>query len=347
MSAQQAGVLTSDVDQWRVRIAAAWQRTVESVVEVGRLINESRDQLGATYALLETELPFSSTVAAFLSKIAKNPVLSDPANFAKLPSGINTLYHLTFIEEEELRKQIEHGEISPDFTLNEAKALREPKTAQGRSGSAITKPKESNLVEVGVLSVSIPKSLDKFSQDLAALLEKYKGQISLSRGTSSLAELHRTKLHDLAVQNIAKVEDGIKPVDLETMRIFEDAILFLQKDKDGKYRKEIEIDGKPVQRSCLPTDYPDFKALKKWLGTSEITRGLLLTYCIDKRIPVRYVDTKDIDKEFYIWEQVRLYTAKKDTNGSLKRLRDLAARSTYPNIRKLAHQVLAEIARFG
>ena len=53
-----------------------------------------------------------------------------------------------------------------------------------------------------------------------------------------------------------------------------------------------------------------------------------------------------MDKELYIWEQVRLITEKKDVKGGIKRLRDMASRSTIPKIKSLAQKVLKEVTRF-
>ena len=62
-----------DLAEWRTLIESAWQKSVASVIDVGKLIKQAKDDLGVSYSLLETELPFSSTVAAFLVKIPGNP----------------------------------------------------------------------------------------------------------------------------------------------------------------------------------------------------------------------------------------------------------------------------------
>lgn len=112
-----------EVDQWRASIESAWQKSVQSVIEVGRLVKQAKEELGSSYALLETQLPFSSTVAAFLVKIAERPVLSDAQYYSKLPNGYNTLYYLASVDEETLKEQIDKGEVTPNFTIANAKAL--------------------------------------------------------------------------------------------------------------------------------------------------------------------------------------------------------------------------------
>ena len=105
-----------ELNAWRQKIEAAWHKSVASVIEVGKLIKQAKETLGVSYTLLETELPFSSTVAAFLVKIAEHPVLSNPAYYPKLPNSYNTLYHLAKVDEKQLVKQIESGEmVFPPF----------------------------------------------------------------------------------------------------------------------------------------------------------------------------------------------------------------------------------------
>lgn len=180
-------VYGSQLDDWRNRIEAAWQRSVASVIEVGKLVKQAKEELGVSYNLLETELPFSSTVAAFLIKIAEHPVLSNPAYYPKLPNSYNTLYHLASVDEQQLIQQIESGEITPDYTLHSAKTLRgvSPKTAKSKTEPA--KQKEARY-DVGVISISEPQKLNQFEAELAALLEKYGGTIAITHKQNSLAE---------------------------------------------------------------------------------------------------------------------------------------------------------------
>lgn len=43
-------------DEWKHRIEDAWQKSVASVIEVGKLIKQAKEELGASFSLLETEL---------------------------------------------------------------------------------------------------------------------------------------------------------------------------------------------------------------------------------------------------------------------------------------------------
>ena len=111
-------------------------------------------------------------------------------------------------------------------------------------------------------------------------------------------------------------------------------------------KKEFALNGELVTRVVLPDDYVDLKRLRKLLGIEHITRGQLKKWCNDHHVPCQFSDLASMDKDFYIWEQVRLVTENKDVKGGLKRLRNLATRSTVPKIRALSQRLLNELTRF-
>jgi hypothetical protein len=332
---------------WRSRIESAWQKSVASVIEVGNLIKQAKDDLGVSYSLLETELPFSSTVAAFLIKIAQHPVLSDPIYYARLPNSYNTLYHLTSVDEKQLVKQIEAGEITPNYTLASAKYLREasPKKVAAQVEAPVVK--KTAMYDVGTLSIAAPHNIAQFETDLAELLAKYKGSIALTYKEHSLAEWHREIIHQKALEKIAKSESELKEISLEQIRMLEDAAHYLQKEKNQKHKREIVIDGELITRTCLPDDYKDFGPITKLLGRKEISRGYMKKWCIENKVPNQFTELKSMDKDLYVWEQVRLIAEKKDVKGATKRLKDLASRSTITRIKNLAQQALDEVTRFN
>jgi len=335
-----------ELANWRNRIESAWQKSVASVIEVGKLIKQAKDELGVSYNLLETELPFSSTVAAFLVKIAEHPILSNPAYFAKLPNSYNTLYHLTSVDNKQLLKQLESGQITPNYTLSSAKSLRDVSPKSTPTKKAITRINKSITYEVGTISIAEPRNVDAFESDLVALLQKYKGTIAVTHKPNSLAEWHRHLIHQQALEKIATSESELKSISLEEIRMLEDAAHFLSKDKNQKNKAEIVVNGELVTRTSLPTDYKDYKQITKLLKSKDITRGYLKTWCIENKVPNQFTELKSMDKELYIWEQVRLITEKKDVKGGIKRLRDMASRSTIPKIKSLAQKVLKEVTRF-
>jgi len=336
----------SELAEWRGRIETAWSRSVESVIQVGRMVKEAKEVLGVSYSLLETELPFSSTVAAFLVKIAENPVLSNPAYFSRLPNGYNTLYHLTSVDEHQLIEQIEAGEITPNFTLARAKTLRETKPSPKASNAEVPPVKKAQTYAVGTLSIAAPANIDQFHSDLIKLLEKYEGKISFTHAPDSLAELHRVTLKEQALLKVEEGESNFDELDYENLRILEAAAHYLSKAANKKDHFEIVTDGKLKTRECLPSTYRDLARIQQLVGIEKVTRGQLVKWCSEHKIPNQFTKLDVMDKELYIWEQARLVTDRKDVRGGLKRLQDLATRSTIENIKSLAQTVLNELTRF-
>ena len=188
--------------------------------------------------------------------------------------------------------------------------------------------------------------MDQFEADLIELMEKYGGTISLTHKTNSLAEWHRKLIHQQANEKIAKSEGELSNISLYDIRMLEDAAHFLSKDRNQRNKTEVVINGELVTRTCLPNDYKDYEAITKLLGQEDITRGFLKNWCIKNKVPNQFTELSSMDKELYIWEQARLVTEKKDVKGGIKRLKDMASRSTIPKIKALAQKVLNEVTRF-
>ncbi len=341
-------IISSDKElaEWKTRIESAWQKSVQSVIEVGNLVKQAKQQLGVSYSLLEAELPFSSTVAAFLIKIAENPVLSNPSYHSRLPNGYNTLYYLASVDEKKLVQQIENGEITPNFTLASAKLLREALPNSKAATSAETKKPKTLSYEVGSIAIPAPTNTDQFQRDLEKLLNKHGGKIVYTHKDNSLAEWHRKIVHQQACEMIAQSEAELNNVSYEDLRMLEDAAHFLTKDKNQKNKAELVIKDELVMRTCLPDDYKDLPRIRELLGIEHVTRGQLKKWCIENKVPNQFTELSSMDKDLYIWEQVRLVAERKDVKGGLKRLKDLASRSTIPKIKTLAEEALKEVTRF-
>jgi hypothetical protein len=336
---------STELDQWRTSIESAWQKSVESVIEVGRLVKQAKEELGSSYALLETQLPFSSTVAAFLVKIAEHPVLSDSQYYSKLPNGYNTLYYLASVDEETLKEQLDKGEVTPDFTIASAKRLRDSskdEVVRNNKGSSAN----SEQLAVGVINIAAPGNLAQFQQELDKLLKKYDGSLKVSAASGSLVEWHKNQLHEKAIDEIKKHESDLVDISLDQMRMLEDAAHYLTRPKNQSFKKEIEIKGKVVEKTALPEDYVHYKEIVALTGLEPVTWVNLKYWCIDNKIPNQFTELQSIDKPLYVWEQVRLATEGKDAKGARKRLKDLASYSTFPEIKELALSAYEELTRF-
>lgn len=114
-------------EQWACAIGAAWQKGVESIIETGQLLRESKGQLdhGEFLGMVEKDLPFGQDTAQCLMKIALNPVLAKPEHVRHLPPNWGTLTELSRVDCDTLERWIADGLIHPEMERSEVKTLRQ------------------------------------------------------------------------------------------------------------------------------------------------------------------------------------------------------------------------------
>jgi Protein of unknown function (DUF3102) len=110
---QSVSTNVPDAYQYAERIVAACQKSVESIIEAGRLLIEARERLDdGEWLKLVDEIPFSSRTAQRLMAIARNPIVT--THVSRLPPSWGTLYEMTRMPPATLREAIEAGKINPD-----------------------------------------------------------------------------------------------------------------------------------------------------------------------------------------------------------------------------------------
>jgi len=110
----------------RDRIAAAWGKQVESIIETGQALIDAKEELGhgSFEAMVQTKLPFAKTIAYNVRKIAENKVLSNVRNREHLPSHLVTLYELSRLPEDILIVALKDGSIHPKLERKDVRAMR-------------------------------------------------------------------------------------------------------------------------------------------------------------------------------------------------------------------------------
>ena len=104
-------------EQWAARIAGAWRKSVEAILEAGRLLIEAKAALphGAFADMIESDLPFGARMAQMLMAIARNPRLVNAKHVSLLPPHVGTLYELTKLTEDEFEAKLA-GPANPPRT---------------------------------------------------------------------------------------------------------------------------------------------------------------------------------------------------------------------------------------
>jgi hypothetical protein len=114
--------------QWAARISTAFRKSVEAILEQGRLLIAAKDDLdyGDFTAMVENDLPFGARTAQMLMAIAADARLSEPNIYSLLPPSWTTLYALTRLPNEAFNRGIAEGVIRPDMIRADMERLEPP-----------------------------------------------------------------------------------------------------------------------------------------------------------------------------------------------------------------------------
>jgi hypothetical protein len=110
--------------EWADRIKSAWQKSVESIIECGRLLIEAKAALrhGRFESMVEAELLFGLRTAERLMEIANDTRLTNPTHVSLLPPHWGTLHVLTQLDDDEFQKKLDDRVINPGMTRADAKS---------------------------------------------------------------------------------------------------------------------------------------------------------------------------------------------------------------------------------
>jgi len=113
-------------DRWAARICTAMQKSVEAILETGRLLIQAKAALphGGFEIMVRDKLPFSKRTAERFIAIAENPQLSKATHASHLPASWTTLYELSRWSSEELALGLKHSAfINPGTKREEVPTL--------------------------------------------------------------------------------------------------------------------------------------------------------------------------------------------------------------------------------
>jgi len=105
-------------EQWAAQICTQLGKSVESILEIGRLLEKAKaDLVHGEWGRMFTDglVPFSQQTANKLMAIAADLVLSNPAHVRSLPPAWGTLYELSKVPDNTLKNALRDGVITPDM----------------------------------------------------------------------------------------------------------------------------------------------------------------------------------------------------------------------------------------
>lgn len=158
--------ITAERTQWAARISAAWQQSVTSIIETGRLLTEAKAALdhGEWLPMVQSDLPFQRNTAQRLMKIAADSRLANRAHVPLLPPSWGTLYELTKLDDDTFDQKVRDGTINPEMQRKDVKRKLAGAARRGDKVSAITARNAFDLDDQKMMSDGTGKARSRARQ---------------------------------------------------------------------------------------------------------------------------------------------------------------------------------------
>lgn len=152
--------------KYAARIQQTMSRTVEAILDTGKILCEAKAKLkhGEWTLMIENDLPFTARTIQRLMAITHDPRLSNPTHVSLLPPSWGTLYQLSQLHDDEFERGIQEGLIRPDMKRSEVKRLHSvPGHVAAAAASGATVPTEQVTGVVapdGISDADIQQAID-------------------------------------------------------------------------------------------------------------------------------------------------------------------------------------------
>jgi hypothetical protein len=123
---QMAHMRDKTAAQWAEEINAAYRQTIESYLKLGHILIAAKadlDRHGEWERMIAAHLPFDTSTAQRLMKIARDERIAKAARAQLLPNAWGTMYELTKLPSPAFESAVTAGDINPHMTRAEAITL--------------------------------------------------------------------------------------------------------------------------------------------------------------------------------------------------------------------------------
>lgn len=194
----------ADWEDFADRISAVLQKSVEHIIEAGRMLEEAKRRYKGTYLQILQKIGFGSPrKAQMYMEIARHPVLSNAKFVSHLPPSWGTLYELTKIRpHEKLEQMIADGLVRPDLERAEVEEIIKHERSEGRSLEECTKQllslwnffeKYDDMEKVASELTSIGPFEDVLTSDNLRAISRYIDKLADIRAAEEAAKEKRDK----------------------------------------------------------------------------------------------------------------------------------------------------------
>ncbi len=166
-----------DEESLAAQICFHWNKSLDGILEVGRLLNRAAEKLGKRHfkKTFVPKLPFSYTVAQRLRNLAKSRRINDPRYRPLMPFSWNTLTAIDNLSDAGFEYGIARGKITPKCQYKDIRDLRlkfpEPQ-AETASSATVEATKGSRMKRLHEIKAKMAKRQERLKNTPRPLVIK-------------------------------------------------------------------------------------------------------------------------------------------------------------------------------
>lgn len=134
-------LIKNDTENAIQDIQTSWNRSVEALLETAQMLIQYQQR--ADWFEIQDELAsrniMKSSVISMMMSIGRNQLLNNTQYLDQLPRSYNSLYHLSTIDEPELKEALDTKKVTQDSKLSFIRDLAKPKTNAKIAPTFVTK----------------------------------------------------------------------------------------------------------------------------------------------------------------------------------------------------------------
>lgn len=313
-------------------------KTIESIIQVGLLCQEAKEYIKGLGDIdvhekkLTDMVGFSKYSISRYASIARNSVLTNKANYTKVPSSVFSLYELSQVPDAELQALIDFKTITAETPRPEILLLKA--ASKGERSSNTPTPTEPDTIDA--FTISLPaktwtKHYADFEQKLSKLLDVYNGTLSGKAIPASM--VYGDCVRDAKIESLREeAEQKVTRLTAKMKKSPKDSALVdnaIQECLTNGTRIATDPNEPEVKKLHLTSSWPQFGAVCKLLKLeSSEPQSLAKLYQAARRenIPSRHVPVATIDKEIGLWLAVLNICDNKRRAALIKKLRPKTAK---------------------
>ncbi|MDC1213859.1 DUF3102 domain-containing protein [Rhodospirillales bacterium] len=293
---------SNNITDYADRVSIAWRAALQSIIEVGVILNDAKENLDRKdwLDLINNNLPFTRRTAEKLIKISSDARLSNPKNARYLPPHWTSLHEITYLTDEQFEDGKEQGIIRADAERKEISVyvksfkIKEPadrdEDTNGEAKDLAPGHDETfPLASIRSSSLLADWQIEKIEKSLQALCKKHGIELDLHppKQDAAAKAAERKKLASEIEAWLHKRKKTYNVgISQEKIDILSDTFYQLE-----NWKYPIAPEGQEFAANDIRNPkHPYFEKYK----------ADLYPYCEEKKIITRYTPIERVDYEAYL-----------------------------------------------